>query len=357
MPPYRRKKTNPFLEPISELITRSDLLRKRAVDTAITSSGQVDAGQITGAVPVSSQPLTYAQSIITEPNTISYATDLKSMLIDMANHWLIHIHDERYYTETEFPEVVDDRVNALVIAGTGITKVYDDVANTLTIAATGGGGGMANPMTTPADIIVGGTAGAPARLAKGTAGQVLTVDSTTGLLAYATPTPGGMADPTTTKGDLITRNATVTTRLSVGTNGHLLTADSAEATGVKWSAAPVSASLGGWSSVIGVAGTALVGGEYLSYEVPFGCTLTAVRAWSPVSGSATVTVSRATYAALPTFTALGSLAITTATKAEDTALTGWTATAIASGDWLRLQVTGTPTTIDQLHVSLRYTRS
>ena len=35
-----------------------------------------------------------------------------------------------YYTD----EKVDDRVNALIVAGTGITKTYDDVANTLTIA-------------------------------------------------------------------------------------------------------------------------------------------------------------------------------------------------------------------------------
>jgi hypothetical protein len=43
------------------------------------------------------------------------------------------------------------------------------------------------------------------------------------------------------KGDLIvaTTDSTVS-RLGVGTNGHLLTADSAEATGVKWAAAPIS---------------------------------------------------------------------------------------------------------------------
>src|SRR5262252_9183577 len=48
---------------------------------------------------------------------------------------------------------------------------------------------------------------------------------------------GGMADPTTTKGDLITRNATASVRLGVGTNGFVLTADSAQATGLKWAAA------------------------------------------------------------------------------------------------------------------------
>ena len=46
--------------------------------------------------------------------------------------------------------------------------------------------------------------------------------------------------PLTTKGDLVVHNGTNDVRLAVGSNGQLLTADSAEATGVKWAAAPVS---------------------------------------------------------------------------------------------------------------------
>lgn len=40
----------------------------------------------------------------------------------------------------------------------------------------------------------------------------------------------------TTKGDLIVRDASAPARLGIGTNGHVLTADSAETTGVKWAA-------------------------------------------------------------------------------------------------------------------------
>lgn len=47
-------------------------------------------------------------------------------------------------------------------------------------------------------------------------------------------TPSGSASPLTTKGDVYTFS-TVDARLGVGTNGQVLTADSAETTGLKWS--------------------------------------------------------------------------------------------------------------------------
>jgi hypothetical protein len=52
--------------------------------------------------------------------------------------------------------------------------------------------GMANPLTTLADLIVAGVGGAPGRLGIGTAGQVLTVSA--GAPAWVTPT-GGAAPP------------------------------------------------------------------------------------------------------------------------------------------------------------------
>lgn len=91
------------------------------------------------------------------------------------------------------------------------------------------------PLTTQDDLIVAGASGVAARLAKGSDGQVLTVDPTTHHLVWATPS-GGFTDPTTTKGDLIV-HGTTTTRLGVGSNGQVLTADSTQTLGVKWGAA------------------------------------------------------------------------------------------------------------------------
>jgi hypothetical protein len=60
--------------------------------------------------------------------------------------------------------------------------------------------GMANPMTTPGDLIIGGTAGAAGRLAKGSDGQILTTDPTTHLpkwdAAPGAPSPGTWTDVT-----------------------------------------------------------------------------------------------------------------------------------------------------------------
>jgi hypothetical protein len=54
----------------------------------------------------------------------------------------------------------------------------------------GVGSALSNPMTTQDDLVVGGASGVPARLAKGSDGQVLTVDPSTHHLVWATPSSG-----------------------------------------------------------------------------------------------------------------------------------------------------------------------
>jgi hypothetical protein len=121
---------------------------------------------------------------------------------------------------TDFAEAVRDRVGATLVAGTNITITVDDPGDTITIAASGGGGG--------GDLDDLGDVNAPSP----SDGDVLMWDSTPGEWVAAA-NPAGFADPTTTKGDLIVHGAS-TTRLPVGTDGQVLTADSGEAAGVAW---------------------------------------------------------------------------------------------------------------------------
>jgi hypothetical protein len=96
-----------------------------------------------------------------------------------------------------------------------------------------------NPETTTGDIAYrSATANTNTRLAIGTTGQVLTVAA--GVPSWATPTD---QTPLTTKGDVFTFS-TVDARLGVGANGTVLTADSAETTGLKWAAPAASGFVG-----------------------------------------------------------------------------------------------------------------
>lgn len=96
---------------------------------------------------------------------------------------------------------------------------------------------ITNPLTTQDDLWIGGASGAPARLAKGSDGQVLTVDPTTHHLVWATPS-SGFSNPMTTKGDIIVGDTGGSPiRKAVGTDGQVLTADAASTGGVKWAAA------------------------------------------------------------------------------------------------------------------------
>jgi hypothetical protein len=86
--------------------------------------------------------------------------------------------------------------------------------------------GMTNPMSAAGDLIVGGASGAAGRLAKGTAGQVLTMNSGATAPEWQTPS-AGMTNPMTTQGDIIVGGTSgAATRLAKGAEGRVLTAGS-----------------------------------------------------------------------------------------------------------------------------------
>jgi hypothetical protein len=108
-------------------------------------------------------------------------------------------------------------------------------ATTITAGtALAGGGDLSTSRTL--DVVL--STSTPAAL--GTAAAGTAVNPARGDHIHAMPSAsdvGAVANSLiTSKGDLIVRDASAPARLGVGTNGYVLTADSAETTGVKWAA-------------------------------------------------------------------------------------------------------------------------
>lgn len=116
-----------------------------------------------------------------------------------------------------------------VIVQTDATGVT--INGTLTVLATTGSPLVEYFDVSDTGVVTFGGVAYPS--ADGTVDQVLSTDGA-GTLSWVTP--AGASSPVTTKGDLYTYD-TGDQRLAVGTNGYVLTADSAEATGLKWAVA------------------------------------------------------------------------------------------------------------------------
>lgn len=131
------------------------------------------------------------------------------------------------------------------LVGTGTTdtltnKTISGASNTLSNIPTSAIAGSALSGTNSGDVTLGTANGL------GLTGQQLSLDaastSTTGALSATdwNTFNGKLTSPLTTKGDLLSRDGSAHVRLGVGTDGYVLTADSSQSSGLKWSAVPSS---------------------------------------------------------------------------------------------------------------------
>lgn len=108
-----------------------------------------------------------------------------------------------------------------------------------------------------------------------------------------------------------------------------------------------------YNIIIDGGGFVITTGAKPAFEVGGACTITSWRVLSDQSGSIVVDIKKATYSGLATFSSIAASAkptLSSAQKAENTTLTGWT-TSVAAGDWIQ-PVVDSATTVTYVTVSL-----
>ncbi|WP_413294553.1 tail fiber domain-containing protein [Bdellovibrio sp. HCB185ZH] len=204
--------------------------------TTLLGYGITDAVKNLGGTPGIKSGTLASKGAVSSAGNIYIATDSKEIYRDNGASW--------------------DLISSAAGSGGTITGVTAGTG--LTGGGTSGTVSLAVNVGTGANQIVQMTAAAKLPAVDGSALTNLNpaslsavVPITKGGTGQATQTAGFDAlSPVTTKGDIIVRDGTNNIRLGVGSNGQMLTADSSQASGLKWSTPTV----GTVTSVTGTAG-------------------------------------------------------------------------------------------------------
>ena len=109
--------------------------------------------------------------------------------------------------------------------------------------------------------------------------------------------------------------------------------------------------------IIDGGGSTITTGAKGAVEVPFACTIISARLFADQTGSIVIDVKKAAYSGVPTFSSIAASAkptLSSAQKAQDSTLVGWT-TSVAAGDWILFNVDSV-STITRVTVSLALLR-
>ena len=201
------------------------------VGAVVSQSGDYTAAMV-GAVPTSRQILTPAGSGLSGGGSLTGNLSLSAALISF-----------------------NARIGAITLTPADITGAMGVLQARAIIAGAGlqGGGNLAADVplsvipgdpTQQIQFIQGGSAVATRHAINFISGAnvnvAVTDNSASGRVDVTISSTGGgsgMVDPTTTKGDVIVRGSSITSRLAVGADGQVLTADSTQSLGVRWGAA------------------------------------------------------------------------------------------------------------------------
>lgn len=163
------------------------------------------------------------------------------------------------------------------------------------------------------------------------------------------------------KGDLAVATAADTAqKLTVGTNGTFLMADSAQISGMRWAALTGTGMITTIMFTIDGGGSAITTGIKGDIQMDFGCAINAATLLADQTGSIVLDLWKDIYANYPptvsdTITASAKPTLSSATKSQDTTLTGWTVN-VNAGDIIRVNV-DSAATVTRVLLALKVTRA